>query len=206
MILLHDAQVLQEDLEKACDWSDKWQLPFNEGKCKVMHFGMKNNKHLYAMRGFLLNEVDHEKDLGVTIDSKLVFNVHVADVAMRANRKLGMVYRAFKFLNMDGFLRLYKAIIRPTLEYCNVVFNSLHCKEEDLLEKVQERATKLIFSIRHLPYSERLKILNLPTLAYRRQRAHLIQIFKILHGVDSISADSFFSVMKMLEHVVILLN
>ncbi|XP_071944666.1 uncharacterized protein [Antedon mediterranea] len=84
---VNDAQVLQEDLEKACDWSDKWQLPFNEGKCKVMHFGKKNNKHLYAMRGFLLNEVDHEKDLGVTIDSKLVFNVHVADVAMRANRK-----------------------------------------------------------------------------------------------------------------------
>ena len=31
---------LQEDLDKLCDWSHKWKLSFNAGKCKVMHIGI----------------------------------------------------------------------------------------------------------------------------------------------------------------------
>jgi len=28
---------LQTDLDKLCDWSQKWPLQFNPAKCKVMH-------------------------------------------------------------------------------------------------------------------------------------------------------------------------
>ena len=67
-------------------------------------------------------------------------------------------------------------------------------RDEDLLEKVQQRATRLLPDIRHLEYSERLKALQLPTLAYRRQRADLIQIFRILKGFDKLDAFKFFQI------------
>jgi len=38
------------------------------------------------------------------------------------------------------------------------------------LERVQKRATKLIPEISRKPYRERLQVLNLPTLKYRRYR------------------------------------
>ena len=157
-----------------------------------MHFGKKNPRCNYYMRDVQLNVVNQEKDLGVIFYPKLDFNLHIADAAMRANRKLGMIYRSFKFLNKRGFLKLYKSVVRPTLEYCNVVFSSIYSKEEVLLEKVQERATRFIFSVRSMPYPERLKTLHLPTLAYRRQRAILIQMFKIITGIENICVDKLF--------------
>ena len=65
-------------------------------------------------------------------------------------------------------------------------------RDEDLLEKVQQRATRLLPELRHAAYTDRLKDLQLPTLAYRRQRADLIQIFRMLKGYDKVDASRFF--------------
>ena len=40
---------------------------------------------------------------------------------------------------------------------------------------------------RDLSYTERLRILDLPTLEYRRLRADMIQVYKSLHGYDQCS-------------------
>jgi len=44
------------------------------------------------------------------------------------------------------------------------------------------RATKLVLTIKHLTYEERLVQLKLPTLKYRRLRGDMIEVFKILTG------------------------
>jgi len=50
------------------------------------------------------------------------------------------------------------------------------------LEKVQKMATKLITSLKHKSYEERLRILNLPALKFRRIRGNMIEVYKILTG------------------------
>ena len=50
------------------------------------------------------------------------------------------------------------------------------------MEKVQKRATKLIISLKHLPYMERLKQLKLPILKYRRLRGDMMEVFKLVHN------------------------
>ena len=47
---------------------------------------------------------------------------------------------------------------------------------------IQKRATKLVISVKHLPYEERLKRLNLPTLKYRCLRGDMIEVFKLLNN------------------------
>ena len=49
-----------------------------------------------------------------------------------------------------------------------------------MIENVQKRATKQLPGMKELPYEERFKVLNLPTLAYRRGRGDLIETYKIL--------------------------
>ena len=49
-------------------------------------------------------------------------------------------------------------------------------------ENVQRRPTKLVPGLTNLIYEEKLKALNLPTLAYRRARGDEIELGKILSG------------------------
>ena len=49
---------------------------------------------------------------------------------------------------------------------------------------MQHRATKLVSEIKDLRDEDRLEALNLPTLEYRRKRGELIQMFKLIHGIE----------------------
>ena len=53
-------------------------------------------------------------------------------------------------------------------------------KDKILIEKVQHRFTRMIPGFSKLPYSERLKRLGLWSLEERRNRADLIEVFKIV--------------------------
>ena len=61
------------------------------------------------------------------------------------------------------------------------------------LERVQERATKLIPSIRHKNYFRRMADLNLFSLSYRRLRGQLIQVFKMLNGLVNVDYTKMFT-------------
>ena len=54
------------------------------------------------------------------------------------------------------------------------------------IEQVQRRSTRLVKDINHLPYEERLKSLGLPTLIYRRERADMVQLYKIMNEMDQV--------------------
>ena len=60
-----DRQHLQDYLNKLTEWSEKWQMFFNFGKCKCLHTGDENEDAQYTMDGTVLNT--KEKDLGLTI-------------------------------------------------------------------------------------------------------------------------------------------
>ena len=52
-----DVNTLQDDICKLTEWSAKWQLPFNVGKCKSLHIGKQNPRHVYEMNGRKLEQV-----------------------------------------------------------------------------------------------------------------------------------------------------
>ena len=57
--------MLPRDLESLYEWSEQWQMIFNVDKCKVLHVGRNNSKHVYSMGGKDLQAIESEKDLGV---------------------------------------------------------------------------------------------------------------------------------------------
>ena len=46
---MSDIQGLQADINKLIAWSLKWQLHFNNNKCKTIHYGQNNPNHTYSV-------------------------------------------------------------------------------------------------------------------------------------------------------------
>jgi hypothetical protein len=190
------SQTIQKDLDNLVNWSDKWNLYFNAGKCKVLHYGRKNPNIEYTMGNdnerVRLTVCDEEKDLGVIFDKNLKFDKQVESSVQKANKMLGIIKRSFTYLDEDMFLRLYKSLIRPHLEYGNVIWNPYLKRQSARIESVQRRATRLLKTTRHLSYIDRLHRFDLPSLKFRRLRGDLIQTYKIFHNIENIDAASFF--------------
>ena len=183
---------LKSDLRKLEDWAKRMQMKFHPAKCKVMHLGKNNPKSIYQMKkedgGYhTLEEVEVEKDLGVEIDNKLKFSTHIQSKINKANKILGCLKHTFKHPNKEVFTLLYKALIRPHLEYCSCIWSPQLKRDQDAIERIQRRATKLIPELKDLPYNTRLRQLNLPTLKFRRRRADLIETYRIMTNQHSIN-------------------
>ena len=177
-----DSMKLQYDMDSVYNWLCNWSLELHIEKCKVVSYGRHEMfDNLYHLDNSTVEKVDSIKDLGVIFDCKLKFDIHINDKINKANRMLGIIKRNFKFLCPDAFVMLYKSLIRSHLEYPVTVW-SPHRKDDRKIRKVQMRATKLIYSIRHVKYCDRLESLNLPALKFKRLRGDMIEIYKILTG------------------------
>ena len=181
-----DQAILQKDLNCLNDWSNKWLLEFNPSKCKFVHFGKQkyiNNAYYLVDKDGFRNEIQNkefEKDIGIFVDKKLDFGLHIAQKTKQANQIMGIIRRTFRYMSEDMFVMLYTTLVRPHLEYGVSVWNPYKKKYIDQIEKVQRRATKQVSSLCHLSYELRLKKLNLYTLSFRRLRGDMIETFKIM--------------------------
>ena len=187
-----DIKILQEDLIKLEEWSKKWLLKFNVDKCKTMHFGHANPEFSYELNGKKLNRSSEEKDLGVIVCDTLHPSVQCAKAANRAMSALGVVKKSFKHLDEESLPVLYKSYIRPHMETCVQAWSPYYKRDIEVLEKIQRRTTKLVPSLKQLPYEERLSRLNLMPLEERRLRGDLIETYKILKGIDKVNQAKFF--------------
>ena len=188
-----DAGILANDLAQLEKWSNQWQMTFNTEKCSVIHLGKTNTQHQYRIGNAILSSSDKERDLGVIVDKTMKFSEQVNSVVSSSNAVLGMIKRNITCKNKNIVTRLYKALVRPKLEFCIQAWRPYLKKDIDKIERVQHRATKMIEECRGLGYEDRLKVTGLTTLEDRRVRGDMIEVFKMLKGISKVDSSRWFS-------------
>ena len=122
---------LQNYIDKLVKWSEKWQMLFNFGIRKCLHTWSGNTCMNYEMGGTILSKTVKEKDLGVTMNANMKVSEQCRIAASKGNQILGMIRRNITHKEKSLIIPLYKAIVRPHLEYCIQAWNPHLRKDVD---------------------------------------------------------------------------
>ena len=117
---------------------------FNFGKYKCIHIGHGNMNEGYKMGGAVLVRTTQEKDLGVTFSADMKVSEQCRIAASKRNQILGLIRRTMMYKEKQLIVPMYKAIVRPHLEYCIQAWRPYGKTDINKLEIIQRRATKMI--------------------------------------------------------------
>jgi hypothetical protein len=192
-----DCLYLQRDINNLLLWSTKWDMNFNISKCKLLSITRKRKPFVfnYTMGDNHIDRVDSMCDLGVEVTSNLTWDLHINNIVKKSNRMLGLIQRTCgQSCSTQTKRNLYLALVRTSLDYSTQSWSVCTKKSLLRLEGVQRRASKYIIGYSQcggLDYKDRLSILNLLPLSYRREISDCVFLFKCIHGDLDLKIHSF---------------
>ena len=96
-----------------------------------------------------LEQVHTFKYLGIWLDEKLNFNLHIEKLCNKTRRRLGAISRVRKYVTRDIALSLYKSLVVPHFDFGDIIY--VHTSNDNLykLQVLQNNACRII--LRDIP-------------------------------------------------------
>ena len=120
--LNHDLGIIQQ-------WAYQWKMEFNPDPTKQateVFFSCKKsspNHPQLIFNGIAVAKVNYQKHLGLIIDSRLSFEKHLNEKIIKVKKNIGILKHLSKFLPLKTLDQMYKALIRPHLDYCDIIYH-----------------------------------------------------------------------------------
>ena len=176
------------DLENVRQWLLANKLSLNLTKTEYILIA-SNHKILQLKNDQCINigdmpvkRVYATKALGVYIDDKLTWSAQIDYIAKKISSALGGLRRARPFVPMDTLILIYQALIQPLFDYCDVVWEQINKDLTERLQKLQNRAARIItrsdYEVRSADILEQLKWDN---LSVRRYKHKAMCMYKIMN-------------------------
>ena len=139
-----------------------------------------------------LESITSDKYLGVILDNKLSFNLHVDYIINKATKLLNLCRRNLHMCNQDVKQTAYNTLVRPHLEYASSAWCPHTKCNIDKIEAVQRRAAR--FTLNYYQYGPDAGLTNKITeelkwlpLQHRRALTNLSNFYKIKNHLVNVS-------------------
>jgi hypothetical protein len=160
-------------------------VDFSPPKTKELIISRKRAPPIHPvafLKGAPITRAPNHKHLGLTLAQDLSWTEHIKDLVDKANRRLGIM-RSLKFkLNRLSLEKIYMSLIRPLLEYGDVVWDS-PLESLNALDMVQKNAARIVVGATARSSSEGLEDETAwESLTERRQFHRAKLMYTIVHG------------------------
>ena len=176
--------LLNQDLFNASSWFKQNGMLANPTKYNAIVLGNANQRNISIECGDKQIPVSKEiKLLGITLDEKLKFDAHIAEICRKVGRQINALSRLKNILPCKTKEALYRAFISPYFSYCSQVW--YHCGRRNIekLERTNARALRFVYNDRISSYEALLgRIGSLSTLENRRTQDMLLTVNNIIQG------------------------
>ena len=182
---------LNKDLEALDSWLSGNILSLNVAKTQSMTISTKhkqaalekkNEQLCLQMRNETLGAVQNAKYLGVHIDNSLDWKKHIQETSKKISRSLGMLKYAKRYLPFHALKNLYTSVIDPSFRYCCSVWGVCGAAEIHQLQKLQNRAARIITGSNYdAPSKPLIESLGWKTINDMIQFESRVMVFKSLN-------------------------
>ena len=130
-----------------------------------------------------VRQVNSTKTLGLTLDENLTWKNHVEDISKKISSGIGALKRVRGLIDQETAIKAYKGFIEPYFSYCVPVWDGLGATLSDRLQKLQNRAARVITRSTYvISSSYLLDELQWNPLFIECQKQKAIAMFKTLNG------------------------
>ena len=182
---------LEDKANVAIEWFHVNEMIVNPGKFKsILLSKSRENLSGYQikLRG---HEIETKKNLlsinvlGVTIDSKLSFEKHISQLCQQASSQLYTLERLGFCMDREIRQVMVQSFILAHFNYCPLVWYFTSARQVNKIEKVQERAFRLISSDYFSDYESLLEKLKFVCVQIRRIRSLCVETVKSLNDLNA---------------------
>ena len=169
------------------DWFRVNEMKPNQGKCHLLvadinHKDYSSNSFIFLENVFLENEKS-VRLLGIQIDQNLNFEEHITTLLKESNKKLHALMRIKKYMTQDKLRLILKTFIESQFNYCPLVWM---CHSRDLnnrINKLHERALRLVYGNDTLSFKELLELDKSFTIHERNLQKLATEMYKVKHDL-----------------------
>ena len=132
----------------------------------------------------VINNSEQVKLLGITLDNDLTFNIHVSKLCKKASQKVHALSRVCHYMTISQRRITLKAFIESQFGYCPLV-SMLHSRTLNLrINKIHERALRLVYNDSISTFKELLRLDKSFTIHERNVQSLAIEGFKVVHNLS----------------------
>ena len=200
--------VLNDDLKTLQNWLNLNKLSLNAIKTKCMFMASRQKLSTIpeepniAISGNKIERVRSYKCLGLKLDESLTWEHHVSTIISKVSKVIGVLRRLKPLLPQSTLTMIYNSLAQPYFDYCSIVWDSLGKGLGQKLQRLQNRAARIITeSDYNIRSSDILTSLNWTNLETRRTQQFKTFMYKTVNNmVPSYLSGKFTSTSMIHEH------
>ena len=124
------------------------------------------------------------KLLGITIDNELKFDEHLTNICIKANRKLTVLTRMRKYLDFNKVRLLFKSFFESQFKYCPLTWMFYSRKTNNRINKLHERALRLVYSDYESTFEDLLTKDGSFTVHHYNIQTLAIELYKVYNNIS----------------------